>query len=204
MPSPCRAPVYTSAERCQSLIPVRQSTRSTGRIRKHTMTHRMIMLGMDGLDWVLVKEWSANGYLPVLQSLLDSSRVLLLGESNRPLPGSVWTDIATGVSAAVHGFQHEEQLRLGTYQIEKVDSSRVASPPFYKTLSEAGVPCAVVDFPIDHPIEGFNGLQVVDWASEFKLWHFETRPAGLGAQLEARYGRHPLTYYPGTRLGLDS
>ena len=168
------------------------------------MTHRVIMLGVDGLDWELVKGWAARGHLPVLRGLLEQSHALLLGESNRPLPGSVWTDIATGVSAAKHGYQHEEQLRLGSYQIEKVDASRVASPPFYKTLSDAGVRCAVVDFPIDYPIEGFNGLQVVDWASEFKLWHFETRPRSLAAQLEARYGRHPLTHYPGTRGGLDN
>lgn len=168
------------------------------------MTHRVIMLGVDGLDWELVKGWSSKGHLPTLRGLLEQSRALLLGESNRPLPGSVWTDIATGVSAAVHGFQHEEQLRLGTYQIQKMDSRCVSSPPFYKTLSDANIRCAVVDFPIDHPIDGFNGMQVVDWASEFKLWHFETRPTALAAQLEAKYGQHPLTHYPGTRVGLDN
>ena len=162
------------------------------------------MLGVDGLDWELVKGWSSKGHLPTLRGLLEQSRALLLGESNRPLPGSVWTDIATGVSAAVHGFQHEEQLRLGTYQIQKMDSRCVSSPPFYKTLSDANIRCAVVDFPIDHPIDGFNGMQVVDWASEFKLWHFETRPTALAAQLEAKYGQHPLTHYPGTRVGLDN
>jgi predicted AlkP superfamily phosphohydrolase/phosphomutase len=165
---------------------------------------RVIMLGVDGLDWELVQDWAGQGRLPVLRSLLEQSHTLLLGESNRPLPGSVWTDIGTGVSAATHGYQHEEQLRLGSYQFEKVDARRVASPPFYKTLSDAGIPCAVVDYPIDYPIEGFNGLQVVDWASEFKLWHFETRPRNLATQLEARYGRHPLTHYPGTRGGLDN
>lgn len=168
------------------------------------MTHRVIMLGVDGLDLELVREWSSQGHLPALRGLLEQSRTLLLAEANRPLPGSIWTDIATGVSAAVHGFQHEEQLRPGSYQIEKVDASRVASPPFYKTLSDANVRCAVVDFPVDYPIEGFNGLQVIDWATEFKLWQFETRPAHVAAQLEARYGRHPLTHYPGTRTGLDN
>ena len=168
------------------------------------MTHRVIMLGVDGLDWELLQDWSASGHLPVLRSLLEQSHTLLLGESNRPLPGSIWTNIGTGVSAAAHGFQHEEQLRLGSYRIEKVDASRVASPPFYKTLSEVGVRCAVIDFPVDYPIEGFNGLQVVDWATEFKLWRFETRPKSFAAQLEGRYGRHPLTDYPGTRGGLDN
>ena len=163
-----------------------------------TMSPRLIVLGVDALDWNLMNLWAAEGRLPVLRDLLAGSHALLFGESNRPLPGSIWTNIATGCSAAIHGFQHEEQLREGSYQCEPVDASRVAVPPFYRTLSEAGVRCAVVDFPVDYPIEGFNGIQVVDWATEFKLWHFETRPKSLGAELEAKYGRHPLARYPGT------
>lgn len=166
------------------------------------MPPRLITLGLDGLDWVLVNEWAAEGRLPVLGSLLGNSHALILGESNRPLPGSIWTDIATGCSAAVHGFLHEEQLRAGSYQVEKVDASRVAAVPFYRTLSDAGIRCAVVDFPVDHPIEEFNGIQVVDWATEFKLWRFETRPKNLAAQLAAKYGPHPLTHYPGTHNSL--
>jgi predicted AlkP superfamily phosphohydrolase/phosphomutase len=166
------------------------------------MLPRLITLGVDGLDWNLVNAWAAEGRLPVLRGLLSSSHALILGESNRPLPGSIWTDIATGCSAAVHGFLHEEQLRAGSYQMERVDASRVAAAPFYKTLSDAGIRSAVVDFPVDYPIEGFNGIQVVDWATEFKLWRFETRPKSLAAQLVSKYGRHPLTDYPGTRISL--
>ena len=160
------------------------------------MSHRLITLGLDGLDWNLMNLWAAEGRLPVMRELLSSSQALLLGESNRPLPGSIWTDIAAGCSAAVHGFQHEEQLRVGSYQIERVDASRVAAAPFYKTLSDAGVRCAVIDFPVDHPIEGFNGIQVVDWATEFKLWRFETRPKGLAAELEVAIWSPPADSLP--------
>jgi len=162
------------------------------------------MLGVDGLDWELVKDWSARGHLPALHALLEQSRALLLGESNRPLPGSVWTDIATGVSAAVHGFQHEEQLRLGTYRVEKIDSSRVASLPFYKTLSDADIRCAVVDFPVDHPIEGFNGMQVVDWGSEFKLWHFGTRPITSQDRNPTSFPMWPSSGIPPAHYEMDA
>lgn len=166
------------------------------------MLPRLVTLGVDGLDWVLVNTWAAEGRLPVLEGLLRKSNALIFGESNRPLPGSVWTDIATGCSAAVHGFLHEEQLRAGSYQTEQVDARRVAVPPFYRTLSDAGIRCAVVDFPVDYPIEGFHGIQIVDWATEFKLWRFDTRPKSLAAELISKYGRHPLTDYPGTRNSL--
>jgi predicted AlkP superfamily phosphohydrolase/phosphomutase len=166
------------------------------------MLRRLITLGLDGIDFPLLKEWAADGRLPVLRGLLEESRTLLLGAPNRPLPGSIWTDIATGVSAAVHGFIHEEQLRVGSYQIDPVNASRVSAPPYYKTLSDAGVRCAVVDFPVDYPLDDFNGIQVIDWATEFKLWRFETRPASFTARL-AKYGEHPFTRYPGTRTSLD-
>jgi predicted AlkP superfamily phosphohydrolase/phosphomutase len=167
------------------------------------MHPRLITLGVDALDWDLMNAWAAEGRLPVLRGLLNRSQTLILDESNRPLPGSIWTDIATGCSAAIHGFVHEEQLRAGSYQTERVDASRVAVAPFYQTLSDAGIRSAVVDFPVDHPIDGFNGIQVVDWATEFKLWHFETRPKSLAAELVSTYGRHPLMNYPGTRASLD-
>lgn len=168
------------------------------------MTARVIMLGLDGMDWFLVKQWSQEGRLPFFHSLLADSRILFFGEPNRPLPGSIWTDIGTGVSAAVHGFVHEEQLRPGSYATEAVNASRVAAAPFYKTLSDAGLRCAVVDFPVDYPIEGFNGVQVVDWGSEFKLWKFETRPQEFARQLVAKYGQHPLNDYPGTKIDVPS
>lgn len=152
------------------------------------MNRRMLMLGLDSLDWKLLNEWAGEGRLPVLRKLLEESHVLMFGKSNRPLPGSVWTDIATGASAAVHGFIHEEQVALDSYRSQQVDASRVAVAPFYKALSDAGVHCAVVDFPVDYPLAGFNGLQVIDWGTEFKLWHFETRPERLARQLVSTYG----------------
>ena len=168
------------------------------------MSYRMLMLGLDSIDWLLVNRWAEEGRLPILRGLLRESRALLFGESNRSLPGSIWTDIGTGASAAVHGFVHEVQVPLNSYRSEIVDASRVAVAPLYKTLSDAGVRCAVVDFPVDYPLADFNGVQVVDWGTEFKLWRYETRPESFAAQLKARYGDHPLTNYPGTKPGLSN
>ena len=163
------------------------------------MSGRLLMLGVDGLDWMLMNQWAAQGRMPVLHKLLAESRALLFREPNRLLPGSIWTDIATGASAAFHGFQNSEQLVPNSYRFDFVDSSHVAVAPFYKFLSDAGVRCAVVDFPVDYPLPAFNGIQVVDWGTEFKLWHFETRPKSLAAELVATYGEHPLTNYGHTR-----
>lgn len=167
------------------------------------MSRQMFMLGLDSIDWVLVNEWAAEGRLPVLSRLLSESHVLMFDESVRAMPGCVWTDIATGVSAATHGYIHEIQVRSNSYRTEEIDSSVVAVPPFYKTLSDAGVRSAVVDFPVDYPLSDFNGVQVVDWGTEFQLWRFETKPAGFAAQIVSTYGKHPLTNYRATKISLS-
>ena len=166
------------------------------------MSRRVVMLGLDGFDRVLMQQWVAEGRLPVMQGLLAESHKLMLDEANRPLPGGVWTDIQTGASAAHHGYLHQQQLRLGSYEWRRVDSSHVAMEPFYGTLSKQGVRCAVIDYPVSHPIDDFNGVQVIDWGTEFQLWHFETRPKGFATKLFSQYGKHPFVNYGGTDPGL--
>ena len=75
----------------------------------------------------------------------------------------------------MHGHLHNRQLRPNSYEWDRVYSSHMSSRPFYGELSDAGVKSAIIDMPVDHPLPGFHGIQVVDWGTEFKLWHFETR-----------------------------
>ena len=167
------------------------------------MSRRLLMLALDSIDWFLVNEWAAEGHLPVLRRLLEDSQQLLCTESNRPLPGSVWTDIATGVSAGHHGYVDLTHLTPNSYGSDRIDASRLSALPFYKELSDAGIRCAIVDFPIDYLLPNFNGLQIVDWGTEFKLGKFGVNTPGLAAELERRYGGHPLTDYDRTSLGLS-
>ena len=167
------------------------------------MPRRLLMLALDSIDWFLVNEWAAEGHLPVLRRLLEDSRQLLCTESNRPLPGSVWTDIATGVSAGTHGYVDLTHLTPNSYGSDRIDASRLSALPFYKVLSDAGIRCAIVDFPIDYLLPDFNGLQIVDWGTEFKLGKFGVNTPGLAAELDTRYGGHPLTDYDRTPPGLS-
>src|SRR5262252_4960197 len=84
--------------------------------RECEMSRRVVMLGLDSMDRMLVQQWVAEGRLPVMGELLADSHKLMLDEANRPLPGGVWTDIATGASAAHHGYIHQQALRLGSYE----------------------------------------------------------------------------------------
>src|SRR5438270_12943419 len=112
------------------------------------MSRRLLMLAIDSIDWFLVNEWVAAGQLPVLRRLLEDSRQLLCTESNRPLPGSVWTDIATGLSAGHHGYVDLTHLTPNSSGSAPIDASRSAALPFYQALSDSGIRSSSLALPL--------------------------------------------------------
>ncbi|MGI9304296.1 MAG: alkaline phosphatase family protein [Gammaproteobacteria bacterium] len=163
---------------------------------------KTVMVGLDGVDLTLVERWAQEGHLPCLQGFLDSSH--LIETSCRSLPGSEWANFATGVSPSKHGYVHETQIETGSYENVAIHSDHVAAEPFYKLLSEAGHRCAILDVPGDHPLPSINGLQVIDWGTEFQLWKFDTQPSEFRQELLEHVGKHPFTNYPGTQTNDQS
>ena len=155
------------------------------------MSNRVVMLGLDSFDRSVAGEWLADGRLPVLDELIGSSHERVFDDCNRALPGSAWTNMATGVSAGVHGFIHSRELRPNSYEWDRIDSSHVDAVPFYKHLSEAGVKCAVVDLPIDHPL-GVSQLRKTEGRRH--IVHVVFVPDDCGVHRPAR--RRPIQAEP--------
>ncbi len=154
---------------------------------------RLLVVGLDGLDLNALQRWSGAGDLPFLNGLLASGH--LVSTHDDALPGSQWVNLATGVSPGQHGWLHTTQLKAGTYETVPAGARRIRGAPFYELLSEAGLRCAVLDWPGDRPRRGFNGVQVIDWGTEFKLSRFATQPRGFRRTLLRCFGEHPLTHY---------
>ena len=114
------------------------------------------------------------------------------------LPGSEWVNAACGVSPAHHGYLHTSQLRVGTYESVETDARVVRSEPFYEPLARAGLQTVVVDLCVDRPRPQKNLVQVVDWATEFQLWHYCTTPRAEREFVDAVCPDHPLTNYGST------
>jgi tetratricopeptide (TPR) repeat protein len=64
---------------------------------------RLIVLGLDALDWPFVDELVARGVMPHLAALLPQSAHATLEVPQPLISPVVWTTIATGVSPEVHG-----------------------------------------------------------------------------------------------------
>lgn len=154
---------------------------------------RIVMLGIDGANPGLLREWARAGHLPNLAGLLARG---LTGET-RSLPGffigATWPSLYTGTSPARHGFHYQIQLRPGTYDLYRPERTQlVRTPPFWHYLSDAGKRVAVLDVPLTQLGSHVNGVQTVEWGGHDAVYGFQSTPPELAHTIRQRFGTHPL------------
>lgn len=143
---------------------------------------RVVVLGLDGLDYRLTEEMLAAGKLPHLAALRDQGCFLPLGTTLPPISPVAWSSFQTGVNPGKHNVfdflepdRHTYQpklssveilpprrfLRWGKYQIP-LGKAHVRllrkSKPFWTILGEHGVPSAILRVPITFPPERMRGV----------------------------------------------
>jgi predicted AlkP superfamily phosphohydrolase/phosphomutase len=149
---------------------------------------RTIVIGVDSLDLILVERWAAAGFLPFFASQLRDCNLVRLSTPTSVLQGALWPDLISGRSPGHHGTYFLTQITNGTYHLDRIQADRINAVPYYGFLDAHGVRCAIVDFPHVMPIEGFKGLHIVDWLSEFQTWQFTVQPPERQREIESRFG----------------
>ena len=73
--------------------------------------HRLLMIGLDAADPVLVDQWLGEGLLPNLAALRARGTEMRLETSARHLAGSPWPTFFTGQYPTNHGLYADFQWR---------------------------------------------------------------------------------------------
>jgi predicted AlkP superfamily phosphohydrolase/phosphomutase len=151
---------------------------SCGRTAASAKIPRVIILGLDGVDYQLASRMMAQGRLPGLSRLAKMGGFSPLGTAIPAQSPVAWSDFITGHDAGVHGifdFIHRDPktmepylstsrteppkhvLRLGGWQFPlsggKVDLLRHGRA-FWEILGEHGVPTTVLRIPANFPPSG--------------------------------------------------
>ncbi len=149
---------------------------------------RTVVLGVDSVDLLLLERWASQGLLPFFGSMLKDSSRVRLSTVSRVLQGALWPSLLSGRSPGQHGTYLNDQITSGTYNLDRVEADHAQLDPYYLQLEANGVRCALVDIPNDLPDRRLEGLQVVDWLTEFQFWHFEANTPEGKADIEKRFG----------------
>jgi len=139
---------------------------------------KVIILGFDGMDPILVWQWMEEGLLPNLKKLKDLGGFNTLGTSMPPQSPVAWSNFITGMDPGGHGiydFIHrnpkdyglffstseaepsEKFWRIGKYQFPRDGGMKLLrkGKAFWEYLAEAEIPATIFCVPSNFPpVEG--------------------------------------------------
>jgi hypothetical protein len=120
---------------------------------------KVLLIGLDGADWDLIRPMAAAGELPHLARLLGGgAHGDLRSLQSRAESPTIWTTIATGKSPAEHG--------IGASFRSKGDQGVIGNPrkvlAVWNIASMAGRTTGLVGWPASWPAEQVNGFVVSD------------------------------------------
>jgi len=156
------------------------------------MKNSVIVIGLDAADPDLVENWSREGYLPTMTSLMTRGSWGRLASPAEISTGPVWPSFFASISIARQGRFFYRQLKTGAYRIHKKYANEIAATPFWLKLIQAGRRVAIIDVPKTYPVDGINGIQIVGWGVHSPNWKRSSFPPELINDVLSRFGHYPV------------
>lgn len=128
------------------------------------MGTRVVLLGLDGLDFRLIDPLSASGYLPNFAALKEDGTWGKLRSTVPPDSPSAWNSLATGLSPAKHGVFDFFQFSWNQ-QRARLITRRRGGKAIWEILSENGKRVIVVNIPCTYPPDRVSGLMISGFMS---------------------------------------
>ena len=125
-----------------------------------TPPHKVLVIGLDGATFDLIKPWADAGHLPTLQRLMQEGAHGSLRSTVPPMTGPAWTTFATGVNPGKHRLYDWIAREPQSYQFLPVTALDCKAPMIYSLLSQTGRRVCALNIPMTYPPMAVNGVVV--------------------------------------------
>ena len=166
-------------------------TESTTPNEESRRLSRILILGLDSADADLIDGWCDQGYLPTLKRLREEGAWGRLETTADVMHVSAWPSLQTGAGPQHHGLYHAYQVHAGRQGVYRTRPSESGLPPFWRFLDDAGLKCIIMDAFMDHPLRGFQGIQILEYGSWTWFVDPGATPKGLWREIIRRFGKYP-------------
>jgi len=153
---------------------------------------RQLLIGLDAMEWSLVRRWADEGKMPAFRRLLEGGAHAELASTAATLPDTVWSAIYSGANPANSKKYFYVQYDPARCDLQMLDDDAINVTPFWEYLSAAGRRVCVLDVPKFKLSRGINGIQVTNWGAHATKTARASYPAGLLAEIGQRFGPHPV------------
>ncbi|MFV2073977.1 MAG: alkaline phosphatase family protein [Thermoanaerobaculales bacterium] len=123
---------------------------------------KVLLLGLDGLDWDLVLPWVRSGRMPNLQRVMDAGTWGDMESIVPMLSPIIWTTVATGVTPDVHRVLDFVEKDPSSGQMVPITGRSRRVPAIWNLASALGLDVGVVGWWATWPAERVNGTMVTD------------------------------------------
>lgn len=120
---------------------------------------KVLVIGLDGATFDLIKPWTATGELPTLTKLMENGVYSDLISTIPPVSGPAWASFMTGKNPGKHGVFDFVGRGVG-YGLEIKTGRDIKAKTLWRLLSEGRKKCIVLNVPMTYPSEKINGCIV--------------------------------------------
>ena len=123
---------------------------------------RQLLIGLDAMEWSLVRAWAEAGALPTFQCLLAQGARVELESTAAQLPDTVWSAIYSGMNPGHFAKYFYVQYDAATGRLKMMDDDSIGATPFWSYLTDAGRRVCVLDVP-KFPVTRAPGAFAQNW-----------------------------------------
>ena len=126
------------------------------------MKRRIIIIGLDGVPYELIKDLSEKGIMPNAAKLIKEGIFRKMQSSIPEVSCVAWSSIITGKNPAEHGIFGFTDLLPNSYKLRFPDFNDLRSKPFWETLPAKS---AIINVPGTYPVRMMNGVHISGFVS---------------------------------------
>jgi predicted AlkP superfamily phosphohydrolase/phosphomutase len=162
---------------------------------------RVMVLGLDGATWTLLRRFAADGTMPRLASFLRKGCSADLITQMPPVTATAWSSFVTGLNPGKHGvfefllrkkgLVEEAMSAHNPFGEVPVNSALRDGIPVWDLVGEAGLKSVIKGVPITYPPRKIEGCMLSGFLTPFGRRDFAEPPEILD-EIEARFGPYRL------------
>ena len=157
---------------------------------------KVLVIGLDGATFDLIKPWAADGYLPTFSRLMREGAHGSLRSTIPPMTAPAWTSFATGANPGKHRLYDWIAREPDSYRFSPVTALDGKAPTVYTLLSQAGRRVCTLNVPMTYPPVPVNGVMVSGMPAP-SIQNTITYPADLLGEILQAVGDYVLYPDPG-------
>lgn len=150
---------------------------------------KVLVVGLDGGTWNILKPLAENGIMPTLGTLRATGVPSVLTSTIPPITPAAWSSFQTGLHPDRHGIFGFVNFDKNHNQLSLVNSQFLEQPTIWELAGDAGRQIITINVPMTYPPRPVNGIVVSGMLSPDAQSEF-TYPPSIREDLLRQFGRY--------------